>query len=1835
MAKTWVDYYNQITSGGRANVRPTSVGSNSSGRLSFAPSPNAAFGQFGDFSRINSIQKKLQPIEDILKTAIMAVNPAASVLLGDEGSYGNRALDILSRPLYASASIGEGYAKALNKSAKSGKMSDLLDGVADTPENLWKGISGQNKITYGDIRRDQFGGSESKWMIPVDLTMDILGDPTSYIGVGLVKHVATGAKHVATGAKEAVTIAKGAKAAENVVKKGIITKQGAKALAAGQPVEFNGGAWRDLKNLPKSDTGLPIKAEQFIEGLKAKSLAGEVPSASTLSSLPTPPTADLIAARAAAEAADSVASKVTAFKYGNTVDNIPESGFFEQIDVPNPKYDPKAGLNEWDVMDQGPKSLVPYNAKNFDAAKVDEFNAKYPFPVDNPIARTILNALDEPVYTEYKQVVEAAGKDSKKGATFNIATTGEDATTVGALRQSIAENAAKAKNHPDPRVREAAAREFDRGQKRLIRHIQAVTEYAMKHVVENPHSQYSGGKRLKSGVKSGAARFMDDYYGPLWKYSNEGGKGSFSDFYAKYETDAALKNVQKLSAKQAAKGVKVQPPTIAKWEKMSATDKMEWLILNGVHQLDDADFKLLNSARTQAQFAQRLRTIQTSVANPTGFNDLLKAIQDGRISSLDHYGLRNVFKHFGVKWSAKDAEGSLQRLATALQRVADDLTDAEKSLLDKLDITSSSLSAKSAMANDVIVKTASKELDAADNAAVEAVQEGWNAADELLAQAAKEAEAAPTVNMLEEVSTSFTVPQAELLEEAIAAMVKHDILRPMDKSIFPYKTATGVPRTSQVYGAGEGVHKNVMNAQKQYSTWRNLFNGLSERGVDARVKEIMDAAGVRGRDRAYARGQAYKEIMLPILNMADEVFKREGIFPVAGTKAADARFSLGELLTVIDDINPEWVTNNIFRMTKNPATKQYESIIAPTQLLEAMNAVVLDAIRISDNPALGMDKFDWAKYLVAELGTVKTTLNGKTIPNGFARSLAKMDKKSAAAYTREMISPLLQSISDITAIAAKNAARRKAFAEQGVAKADKIVMSELVRKVKQADGAPGQLIKAAEDVKTVTVRGAVRSTGLSNMDDPWAVDAVKAAADDAIAKAGLEGAATSGAKVADAATPAAKTKAAVGDTKQIIDDADELSTQMDVFLTDALERGRIATAMGLVRHIAPHLGNERVRQIFLTHQSPFQNLARAYQDYVGKAAIKHSQAHRVQAFNALKAGIDPVDPAVKAAYNDISKLVRFMFDKDETRNVFARNNLKAEQLNDYLDHFGVAKNIRFDPDNINSSWREWDVPEGDPLETLSKTYAAVMRGVTERHIGNELMAVFGSAEAKDGFTKIRYPKNSELGKFLDHDYYFPKDIVKEMALFDQTLIKMKEGPIKNDDIRRFMRVFDFAQTKWKTGMTIYRPGHHVRNEIGDVWFSFMAGVTSPVPYKKALEVMSQFQGSYKDFDIMRAIQAGDEWAPNLRQGKFPKLGDPSKTIVTVRLKNGTKVKLNSSQIYTAAFDNSLLRDYRSLEDIPFGADESMGIGGKVLGRLAAPTGGRAKKVAAGLSEGRDHHIRLAHFINDLEKGTYGSLEEAIKKSSEAVRKWHPDGSDLSMFEQKYMRRLIPFYSWQRKAIPLILEGMLMNPGRAMVYPKGMYELAENNGIELDSLSNPFPTDQLFPEWMRDDLYGPTWGEQGAYGGLGPGIPMMDILGDYGSGDSLFDLDPLKAVGGSLTLPVKLGLEQGLKIGGNEDAVAVDIRTGIPIFDKSDYLDRQLPFASYWTGVTGKSLSQPWQNKGDKDTAEQGQNPDAFFNFLTGLGKKDYSKPGYIKQAKRELTQERRNAAREARKNAQP
>ena len=62
----------------------------------------------------------------------------------------------------------------------------------------------------------------------------------------------------------------------------------------------------------------------------------------------------------------------------------------------------------------------------------------------------------------------------------------------------------------------------------------------------------------------------------------------------------------------------------------------------------------------------------------------------------------------------------------------------------------------------------------------------------------------------------------------------------------------------------------------------------------------------------------------------------------------------------------------------------------------------------------------------------------------------------------------------------------------------------------------------------------------------------------------------------------------------------------------------------------------------------------------------------------------------------------------------------------------------------------------------------------------------------------------------------------------------------------------------------------------------------------------------------------------------------------------------------------------------------------------------------------------------------------------------------------------------------------MTPGKAMIYPKAIYNMAEAQGIDLTSFSDPFPTDQLFPTWITEGLQGPiTQNSEGEYWGINP------------------------------------------------------------------------------------------------------------------------------------------------------
>jgi hypothetical protein len=128
-----------------------------------------------------------------------------------------------------------------------------------------------------------------------------------------------------------------------------------------------------------------------------------------------------------------------------------------------------------------------------------------------------------------------------------------------------------------------------------------------------------------------------------------------------------------------------------------------------------------------------------------------------------------------------------------------------------------------------------------------------------------------------------------------------------------------------------------------------------------------------------------------------------------------------------------------------------------------------------------------------------------------------------------------------------------------------------------------------------------------------------------------------------------------------------------------------------------------------------------------------------------------------------------------------------------------------------------------------------------------------------------------------------------------------------------------------------------------------------------------------------------------------------------------------------------------------------GTQGQVAGEfLAAPQVG-GKKINLGLINpmnprnaplrisrevgvGTETFVRGVMGFDTLKKG--GTVDEAF----DTVVKFHFDYDDLSDFERKVVKRIVPFYTWTRKNMPLMLEQIGRNPAKMTAYLKAKREI---------------------------------------------------------------------------------------------------------------------------------------------------------------------------------------------------
>lgn len=213
-----------------------------------------------------------------------------------------------------------------------------------------------------------------------------------------------------------------------------------------------------------------------------------------------------------------------------------------------------------------------------------------------------------------------------------------------------------------------------------------------------------------------------------------------------------------------------------------------------------------------------------------------------------------------------------------------------------------------------------------------------------------------------------------------------------------------------------------------------------------------------------------------------------------------------------------------------------------------------------------------------------------------------------------------------------------------------------------------------------------------------------------------------------------------------------------------------------------------------------------------------------------------------------------------------------------------------------------------------------------------------------------------------------KDKVKSdkgLQIIDETYQRLTN----NEAVGKALKAYDKVLGVWKAQVLV-APSYHVRNEVGNLWNNYLAG-TSPVDYALAAK-----------------MQAG-------------KLDDAGKALMLEMEQQGVTGGAQYGKDITQTI-----------------ADEIGGASWNPLSqRFGLYKGNRA------LGTTFEDNARIAHYLSKRRQGF--SPVEAAK----SVDKFLFDYGDLTFIEQNVLKRVLPFYTWASKNIPLQLSEFVKNPGK--------------------------------------------------------------------------------------------------------------------------------------------------------------------------------------------------------------
>jgi hypothetical protein len=276
----------------------------------------------------------------------------------------------------------------------------------------------------------------------------------------------------------------------------------------------------------------------------------------------------------------------------------------------------------------------------------------------------------------------------------------------------------------------------------------------------------------------------------------------------------------------------------------------------------------------------------------------------------------------------------------------------------------------------------------------------------------------------------------------------------------------------------------------------------------------------------------------------------------------------------------------------------------------------------------------------------------------------------------------------------------------------------------------------------------------------------------------------------------------------------------------------------------------------------------------------------------------------------------------------------------------------------------------------------------------------------------------------------------EPAVANQ-LTRSYKALTNQEEINKFLKVYDGAQNWWKMWSLGIRPAYHAKNTIGNLWNSYLGGLTTPKPYgdaaafqvKVAKNNLSGKIAGYPTEELYDAMMTRGVFG----QGQYG--GDISRTLES-------QIAGGNRNPFTLSTSNPILQ------------------GGFKLGQTI------------------EDNARIALFIDQLNKGA------SFDKAGNHVRKYLFDYGDVNPFEKDVLKRAMPFYTWSRKNIPLQLEALATQPDKINKINLAINNIQQANQVQQPDLSQ-------VPDYIREQA--PVYVGSNAEAGTVSAIPLTNLI----------------------------------------------------------------------------------------------------------------------------------------------